>query len=138
VQARRSQLHAARQTDAQVAVGLNAEGYRTPSGRPFRGKNVWYLRQLWGMPGEQASEITADGLRWVDGSYTVRGVGQALGVPKSTGHRWLKQGRLEGTHLGLGRLWRMQLTDEQSHALRGQVHRATHIPFISRRNDKGS
>lgn len=124
LQARLYQLHAARQTDAQVATALNAEGYRTPSGRPFRGKNIWYLRQLWGMPGEQTSEMTSDGLRWADGSYTVRGVGQALGVPKSTVHRWLQQGRIAGTHLGPGRLWRIKLTDGQLHALRVQVSRA--------------
>ena len=115
------QLHADQRTDAQIAATLHAEGYRTPSGRRFRGKNVWYLRQLWGMPGEQASEMTSDGLRWADGSYTVRGVGQAIGVPKSTVHRWLNQRRIEGTHLGPSRLWRIKLTDGQIHALRGQV-----------------
>ena len=119
-------------------MALHAEGYRTSHGRPFRGKNVWSLRQLWGLPGEQAREITAEGRRWADGSYTVRGVGQALGVPKSTVHRWLKQGRIEGTPLGLGRRWRLQLTDEQIHALRGQGRRATPTPFIRRRNDNGS
>src|SRR5262249_195401 len=57
LQERLCQLHAARQTDAQRAAALNAEGYCTPSGRRFRGKNVWYLRQLWSMPGERASEM---------------------------------------------------------------------------------
>jgi hypothetical protein len=137
LQARLCQLHAARQTDTQMAAALNAEGSRTPSGWRFRGKIVWDLRQLWGMPGERASEMTSDGLRWADGSYTVRGVGQALGLPKSTGHRWLQQGRIEGTHLDPGRLWRMTLTDEQIHALRGQVSCATRTPCI-RRNDNGS
>jgi excisionase family DNA binding protein len=137
LQERLCQLHAERQTDAQMAATLNAEGYRTPSGRRFRGKNVWYLRQLWGMPGERASEMTSDGLRWANGSYTVRGLGQALGVPKSTVHRWLKQGRIEGAHLAPGRLWRIQLTDEQIHTLRGQVSRATRTPFLCR-NDNGS
>jgi len=137
LQERLCQLHAERQTDAQIAAALNVEGYRTPSGRQFRGKNVWYLRQLWGMPGERASEMTADGLRWANGSYTVRGLGQALGVPKSTVHRWLKQGRIEGTHLAPGKLWQIQLTDEQIHALRGQVSRATCTLFLHR-NDGGS
>ena len=137
LQERLCQLHAERQTDAQMAAALNAEGFRTPSGRRFRGKNVWYLRQLWGMPGERASEMTSDGLRWADGSYTVRGLGQALGVPKSTVHRWLKRGRIEGTHPAPGRLWRIKLTDEQSHALRGQVSHTTRTPCI-RRNDNGS
>jgi excisionase family DNA binding protein len=85
-----------------------------------------------------APEMTSDGLHWADGSYTVRGIGQALGVPKSTVHRWLNQGRIEGTHRGPGRLWRIQLTDEQIHALRGQVSRATRTPFIRRRNDNGA
>jgi hypothetical protein len=120
LQARLGQLHADRRTDVQVAAVLNAEGYRTSSGQPFRGKNVWYLRQLWGLPSEQTDEMTSDGLRWSDGSYTVRGVMQAVGVSKATVHRWLAQGRLQGGHLGPHRLWRMQLTSSQLQALRTQ------------------
>ena len=138
LQARLCQLHAERRTDAQVAAILNAEGYRTSRGQPFRGKNVWYLRQLWSMPSEQADAMTSDRLRWSDGSYTVRGVVQAVGVSKATVHRWLTQGRIEGTHRGPGKLWRMKLTDGQIHALRVQVSCAPAYPSIRRRNDHGS
>jgi AraC-like DNA-binding protein len=115
------QLHAQRPGDAQVAQVLNAEGYRTAKGRPFRGKNVWYLRRLWGLSGAQAGEMTSDGLRWSDNHYTVRGVAQAVGVSKSTVHRWLKQGQLEGESLGVRQLWRMKLTTRQIHRLRKEV-----------------
>jgi hypothetical protein len=124
LQARLCQLHAERRTDAQVAAVLNAEGYRTSSGQPFRGKNVWYLRQLWGLPSEQTYEMTSDGLRWSDGRYTVRGVMQVVGVSKATVHRWLAQGRLKGGHWGPHRLWRIQLTSSQLQALRTQSNHA--------------
>jgi Stage III sporulation protein D len=110
---RLGQLHAQRSSDAHVAQVRNAEGYRTAKGRPFRGKNVWYLRRLWGLSGEQAGAMTADGLRWSDNRYTVRGAAQAVGVSKSTVHRWLTQGRLEGGYLGARTLWRIQLTSRQ-------------------------
>ena len=115
------QLHAQRQSDAQVAQVLNAEGYRTAKARPLRGKNVWYRRQLWGLSSEQTGEMTVDGLRWSDNRSTVRGVAQAVGVSKSTVHRWLKQGRFKGEYLGLRKLWRIHLTTRQINRLRKEV-----------------
>jgi hypothetical protein len=114
-------LHAQRPSDAQVAQVLNAEGYRTAKGRLLRGKNVWDLRRLWGLSGEQADEMTPDGLRWSDNRYTVRGGAQAVGVSKSPVHRWVKQGQLAGEYLGLRKLWRIKLTTRQVHRLRQEV-----------------
>jgi excisionase family DNA binding protein len=65
--------------------------------------------------------MTADGLRWSDSRYTVRGVAQAVGVSKSTVHRWLKQGRLKGDYLGARKLWRIYLTTRQMNRLRKEV-----------------
>jgi DNA invertase Pin-like site-specific DNA recombinase len=127
LQQRLGQLHAHRSSDAQVAQVLNAEGYRTAKGRAFRGKNVWYLRRLWGLSGEPAGAMTADGLRWSDNRYTVRGVAQAVGMSKSTVHRWLKQGRLAGEYLGARKLWRITRTSRQINILQKEV-RATPCP----------
>jgi DNA invertase Pin-like site-specific DNA recombinase len=125
------QLHAQRQSDAQVAQVLTTEGYRTAKGRPLGGKNVWYLRRLWGLSSEQTGEMAADGLRWSDNRYTVRGVAQAAGVSKSTVHRWLKQGRLKGDYLGSRKLWRIHLTTRQINRLRKEVS-ATPSPSMAK------
>jgi hypothetical protein len=120
-------LHAQRSSDAPVAQALNAEGYRTAKGRPCRGKNVWDLRRLWGLSGEQAGDMTAEGLRWSENRYTVRGAAQAVGVRKSTVHCWVNQGRREGEYLGVRKLWRMKLTSRQLNILQKEV-RATPCP----------
>jgi DNA invertase Pin-like site-specific DNA recombinase len=121
VQARIHRLHAHQQTDRQIAVVLNAEGYRTTYGQPFHAKAVWYLRKRWGLPNVKAGGLTEDRLRWEDGTYTIRGVVDAVGVTKSTVHIWLQQGRISGTQLGAYMLWRIPLTAEQIGTLRAQA-----------------
>jgi hypothetical protein len=121
VQAWIRQLHADQQTDSQIAAVLNAEGYRTTYGQPFHAKAVWYLRKCWGLPNVKAGGLTVDRLRWEDGTYTIRGGVDVVGVTKSTVHTWLKQGRISGTHLGAYMLWRIPLTEEQICTLRAQA-----------------
>ena len=53
---------------------------------------------------------------WGAGKLAVLLARQGVTMPKSTVHRWLKRGRIEGPHPAPGRLWRIKLTDEQSHA----------------------
>ena len=114
------QWHSAQKTDKQLAATLNAEGYRTTRGAPFRPQNVWYLRKRWGLLSAKSGDMTADRLRWNDGSYTLRGVMDAVEVSKGTVHRWLKQGRIQATQLGPYMLWRFKLTLEQIRTLRAQ------------------
>jgi hypothetical protein len=121
VQARIHQLHAHQQTDRQIAAILNAEGYRTTYGQPFHAKAIWYLRKRWGLPNVKAGGLMEDRLRWEDGTYTIRGVVEAVGVTKSTVHIWLQQGRISGTQLGAYMLWRIPLTEEQIGTLRAQA-----------------
>ena len=49
VQVRIGQLHAQQQTDRQIAAVLNAEGYRTTYGQPFKLHSIWYLRRQLGL-----------------------------------------------------------------------------------------
>jgi DNA invertase Pin-like site-specific DNA recombinase len=128
VQERIGQLHGQRQTDRQIAAVLNAEGYRTTYGQPFQAKNIWYLREKWGLPNIKESGLRPDRLRWDDGAYTIEGVVQAVGVNKTTVHTWLKQGRIQGRHLGPYMLWRIDLTEERISALRQQADRNRRIP----------
>jgi hypothetical protein len=76
----------------------------------------------------KVGEMTADGLRWRDGAYTIRGVMQALAVDKSTVHHWLEQGRLHGEHDGPYLPWRFTLTQQQIRRLRRSVRRTGRSP----------
>jgi DNA invertase Pin-like site-specific DNA recombinase len=124
VQERVRQLHADQQTDRQIAAGLQAEGYRTTYGQPFQAKHLWYLRGQWGLGNMKEGGLRPDRLRWEDGAYTIQGVVQALGVAKDTVHTWLKQGRLQGTHLGPYMPWRIPLTAEQMHTFQPRATQA--------------
>jgi len=124
VQERVRQLHANQQTDRQIATVLHAEGYRTTYGQPFQAKHIWYLRGQWGLGNIKEGGLRPDRLRWEDGAYTIQGVVQALGVAKDTVHTWLKQGRLQGTHLGPYMPWRIPLTAEQMHTLQPRAQQA--------------
>ena len=128
VRERIGQLHAQQQTDRQIAAVLNAEGYRTTYGQPFRAQNIGYVREQWGLPTIKEWGLRPDRLRWDDGAYTIAGVVQAVGVNKTTVHTWLKQGRLQGRHLGPYMLWRIDLTEEQIRALRRQADRNRRVP----------
>jgi uncharacterized protein YndB with AHSA1/START domain len=121
VQERIGQLPAQRQTDRQIAEGLNTEGYCTTYGQRFRPQNIWYLRGKWGLPNIKESGLRPDRLRWDDGAYTIAGVVQAVGVNKGTVHTWLELGRMKGWQLGPYMGWHIDLTADQMSALRQQA-----------------
>ncbi len=123
IEVRIRQLHAAQQTDRQIAAALNAEGYRTTRGDAFRSASVWYLRKRWRLVNVKLGAMTADRLRWDDGAYTIRGVMKTLSVCKTTVHRWRKAGRLQGYQQGPHMPWRFELTSKQIRSLRVQVKR---------------
>jgi len=123
IEARIRQLYAARKTDKQIAATLNAEGYRTTRDGAFHAHTIWFLRREWKLASIKVGEMAADGLRWQDGAYTIRGVMQILAVEKSTVHRWIQQGRLRGEHDGPYMPWRFTLTQHQIRALRRSVRR---------------
>ena len=123
IEARIRHLYAENKTDKQIAVTLNAEGYRTTRGGSFRPQTIWHLRKGWDLASVKMGEMTADGLRWTDGTYTIRGVMQAVGVSKDTVHRWRRQGRIQGSRHGPALPWRFKLTPEQIRTLRAQVKR---------------
>jgi DNA invertase Pin-like site-specific DNA recombinase len=118
IKRRVSELNSGGSTDQKIAQRLNAEGLRTTYGDPFNYKNVHDLRRRWGIPNVKEAGLNPDRLRWADGSYTIRGVVEAVGVTKGTVHSWLKQGLLKGTQLGTYMLWKIELTDELIESLR--------------------
>jgi hypothetical protein len=121
-------LYGERRTDKQIATTLNAEGYRTTRGGAFSAPTIWSLRKEWKLASIKVGEMTADGLRWRDGAYTIRGVMRALAVDKSTVHHWIEQGRLHGEHDGPYMPWRFTLTQQQIRLLRRSVRRPGRSP----------
>ena len=128
IEARVRQLHAEKKTDQQIAATLNAEGYRTTRGGAFQTKNLCPLRKRWNLANVNTGDRSSDGLRWNDGTYTIRGVMKVLAVNKATVHRWRQQGRLQGSHSGPNMPWRIKLTQRQIRTLRAQVKRSQRSP----------
>ena len=121
IEARIRQLHAAHQTDRQIADALNADGYRTTHNECFHYKSIWYLRKRWGLVNVKFGAITEDRLRWEDGAYTVLGVMKALSINKDAVHRWRKAGHLQGSQQGPYMPWKFKLTQRQIRTLRAQA-----------------
>lgn len=110
LEARLKELHAETKMDHEMAAALNAEGFKTARGQAFSKNLVWMLRAKWGLPSVQATP--ASRLRFDDGSYTVQGVAQLLGVFPGTIYTWLNKGKLKGHQLTKATSWKIPLSDE--------------------------
>lgn len=100
---------------------------RTAHGWAFSGKLVWLLRKRWGIPTVKVSSGGDDLLRWADGSYSVLGAAQALGVFPGTIYQYVRTGRVQGEQLAKGQPWRISLSEEQIANLRAQVGQARRV-----------
>lgn len=118
-------LNAEGRMDREVAEVLNAERIMSARGVPFRGETVHLLRKQWGIRTAKINGGDANPARWPDGSYSVQGVAEALGITAQTVFKWLRKGRLAGQQLVKGQPWQIQLADEQIAVLRMQVRRTT-------------
>ena len=121
---RLSGLHAAHQTDTEIAATLNAKGFRTARRGLFSRALVGLLRKQWQLPVEHAP--SSPSLRWADGSYSAEGAAVALGVSLQTIYNWLHNGRLQGEQWGASRPWRIFLSEEQIASLRPDRARFTY------------
>ena len=63
--------------------------------------------------------------RWPDGTYSVQGAAEALGITPQTVFDWLQKGRLVGRQLKNGMPWQIVLSDQQLADLKAQVRRTT-------------
>lgn len=114
-------LHAAGLMDAAIASTLNAEGFSTSHGQPFRGAAVYVLRKLWGLP--TWNPLGRNPLRWSDGTYSVAGAAEILDVSLETIWRWLREGILTGSQVGNGTSWHVSLPDAEIDRLRARLGR---------------
>jgi DNA invertase Pin-like site-specific DNA recombinase len=116
-----SELNGAGRMDKEIAATLNREGFIAARGCAFRGENVWLLRQRWGLATVKINGVSANPLRWPDGTYSVQGAAAALGITPQTVFDYLARGWLSGRQLTKGQPWQIELSDDQIIALRARV-----------------
>ena len=118
-------LNAEGRMDREVADVLNAEGIMSARGVPFTGETVHLLRKQWGIRTAKLNGVAANPAQWPDGSYSIQGAAEALGITAQTVFKWLRLGRLAGRQRIKGQPWQIPLATEQIAVLRAQVGRMT-------------
>jgi hypothetical protein len=124
------ELNAEQRMDGEIATILNDEGFRTAHGPAFSGNMIHALRKRWGITTVKINGTAATPQRWSDGSYSVQGAAEILGVTSQTIFDWLRKGWLSGRQLAKGMPWQISLPPEQ--AAETQNSRTTHKPFTER------
>lgn len=119
------ELNAEGRMDHEVAQVLNAERIMSARGVPFRGETVHLLRKQWGIRTAKINGVDPNPPRWPDGSYSVQGAAEALGVTAQTVFKWLRKGRLVGRQMAKAQPWQISITDEQIAALRAPAQRSS-------------
>jgi DNA invertase Pin-like site-specific DNA recombinase len=116
-----TELNGARKMDGEIAAILNQEGFVAARGCAFKGENVWLLRTHWGIPAVKINGVSANPMRWPDGSFSIKGVAAELGITSQTVFDYLARGLLAGHQLTKGQPWQIDLSDEQISRLRARV-----------------
>jgi len=122
-----SELNSQQKMDGEIATILNEEQFRTAHGPPFSGNMVHILRKRWRIPTVKINGVEWNPPRWPDGSYSVQGAADALGITPQTIFKWLRRERLTGKQLAKGMPWQIELSPRQIEALRGRVRRITRL-----------
>lgn len=115
------QLHAQHQMDKQIASTLNAEGFRNAHLQPFSGKMIWILRTRWGLP--TVIHQGCNPKRWEDGTYSIEGASEILGVYPGTIYSWIRSTRLTAFQVAAGTPWKIVLDDEEIVSLKKYLDR---------------
>jgi DNA invertase Pin-like site-specific DNA recombinase len=118
-----TELNGASKMDGEIAAILNKEGFVAARNCAFKGENVWLLRTRWGIPTVKINGVSANPMRWPDGSYSIQGVAAELGITPQTVFDYLARGLLAGHQLTKGQPWQIELSDEQINRLRAHVRR---------------
>jgi DNA invertase Pin-like site-specific DNA recombinase len=118
------ELNAESKMDAEIATILNREGFVPARGQSFSGESIFCLRKQWNIRTVKINGSGENPDRWPDGSYSVRGAAEALGITGQTVFKWLRKGRLVGEQLAKGMPWQISLSKKRIAELSGQVRRA--------------
>ncbi len=125
LQNRMRELNALQKLDAEIATILNDEGLRTAHGTLFSPAMIHVLRKKWGIQTVKINGTEPNPLRWPDGSYSVQGACEILGITPQTILDWMKKGLLSGKQLAKGMPWQIFLTEEQAVELKAHARRTT-------------
>jgi DNA invertase Pin-like site-specific DNA recombinase len=128
IQQRIRELHAEQKLDDEIAAILNTEGFQTTKRGRFDNKAIWLIRKQMKLPAVKPNGPHP--MCWDDGTYSVQGAAQAIGVFPGTIYKWLKTGRLEGYQLRKGSPWKIHLSTGRINELKDYVERV-------RRSKKG-
>jgi DNA invertase Pin-like site-specific DNA recombinase len=115
------ELNGLQKMDGEIAAVLNDEGLRTAHGPPFSGEMVHLLRKKWQIPTVKISGTLENPRCWADGSHSVQGAAEILGITPQTIFDWLRKGWLQGRQLAKGTPWQIFLSPEQVTALKARV-----------------
>jgi len=132
LQERLCELSRAHQSDADSAAILNAEGFRSAHGHAFTRSNVWWLRQHWTLPSSKEVSTGPHPLRWADGTYSIAGAADAIGVTLGTVYLWVRQGRIQGQQISKGMPWKLILSEDDIVTLQTYVKRVRRIKRSNR------
>lgn len=112
--------------DREIADVLNAEHFMSARGVPFQSNNVHLLRRRFGIRTAKINGVEDNPMRWPDGTYSIQGAAEALGITTQTVFKWLRRGRLAGHQLRVGQPWKIELSSAKIKILRSQVRRINH------------
>jgi DNA invertase Pin-like site-specific DNA recombinase len=90
------ELNGMQKIDGEIAAILNEEGLRTAHGPDFSGNMIHVLRKRWGIKTVKINGTAANPQRWPDGSYSVQGAAEILGITSQTIFDWMRKGWLSG------------------------------------------
>ena len=128
---RLQELKATGMQDQAIAVRLSTEGFRTGTGGPFTRGIIWSLRRRWEIEAVRPARTAGVQRQWPDGSYTLAGVADLIGVHIRTVHTWITRGMLVPRQAYKGGPVKIVLSGEQIGALRdhvAQVRRPYRVP----------
>jgi hypothetical protein len=123
LQQRIRELNAESKMDAELAVILNREGFVPARNKSFSSGSIYLLRKQWNIPTVKINGSEENPDRWVDGSYSVRGVAKLLGISEQTVFKWLRNGCLKGQQLAKGMPWKVKLSQKQLAAPSPKIRR---------------
>jgi hypothetical protein len=75
--------------DREIAETLNKEQFLSARGVPFQSNNVYVLRKRFGIQTAKINGIENNPSRWPDGTYSILGAAEALGITTQTIFKWL-------------------------------------------------
>jgi DNA invertase Pin-like site-specific DNA recombinase len=109
--------------DREIAETLNKEHFISARGVPFQSNNLHLLRKRFGIQTAKINGIEDNPPRWPDGTYSIQGAADALGITTQTVFKWLRNGRLTGLQNRAGQPWKVHLTAAKIRVLKSQVRR---------------